>query len=209
MKQMVMGMVMAGLLCSGAMGAAEERPVIELWPDGAPGALGQADQDKPTIQVYHPTSDSAGGTAVVICPGGGYSGLAMDHEGRQIAEWFNSVGVTAFILSIVCRPGVSTSVSVDGCPGRFVWCGHVPGMEDQSRSDRDTRFSAGASGLDRGTHLSTGSHGKRRCHRCSLVSSGFRLIYPVISMGSAIVHRGSRNNLLGGTCGGAAAAGEQ
>ena len=69
-----------------------------LWPVGAPGAKGNEDGDKPTLTIYLPPKEKATGTAVVICPGGGYGHLAMDHEGHQIARWLNSLGVAGFIL---------------------------------------------------------------------------------------------------------------
>jgi acetyl esterase/lipase len=67
-----------------------------LWPEGAPGAVGQEAVDKPSIDWYRPPS--ANGAAVLVCPGGGYGGLALDHEGKQIGEFFNSFGVTAVVL---------------------------------------------------------------------------------------------------------------
>ena len=69
-----------------------------LWPDGAPGALGSEAVDKPKITVYLAPADRATGAAVVICPGGGYRVVAADHEGKHIAEWLNSLGVSAFVL---------------------------------------------------------------------------------------------------------------
>ena len=69
-----------------------------LWPDGAPGALGSEAVDKPKITVYLAPADRATGAAVVVCPGGGYRVVAADHEGKQIAEWLNSLGVSAFVL---------------------------------------------------------------------------------------------------------------
>ena len=54
--------------------------------------------DKPTLTVYQAPAESANGAAVVVCPGGGYSVLAWQHEGVELAQWFNSIGVTAFVL---------------------------------------------------------------------------------------------------------------
>ena len=68
-----------------------------LWPNGAPGALGNEESDRPSVTVYLPQSNGAN-SGVVVCPGGGYGMLALDHEGRQIAEWLNERGVAAFIL---------------------------------------------------------------------------------------------------------------
>ena len=70
---------------------------------GRTGALGSADTDKPTLTVYR-ASRRASGTAVVVAPGGGYSALAMDHEGRQVAAFFNSMGVSAFVLKYRLGP---------------------------------------------------------------------------------------------------------
>jgi len=76
---------------------------IPLWEGGAPGALGSADADKPTLTIYR-ASRRASGTAVVVAPGGGYQNLAMDHEGRQVAAFLNSMGVSAFVLKYRLGP---------------------------------------------------------------------------------------------------------
>src|SRR5688572_15881019 len=73
--------------------AAEPKTEL-LWPDGAPGALGDEAKDKPTLIIYLP--EKPNGAAVVICPGGGYGGLAMDHEGHQIGRWLNEHGIAGF-----------------------------------------------------------------------------------------------------------------
>jgi hypothetical protein len=62
---------------------------IYLWNQNVPNALGTEEKDKPKITVWFPDAGKSVGTAVVICPGGGYGALAMDHEGKQIAEWLN------------------------------------------------------------------------------------------------------------------------
>jgi acetyl esterase/lipase len=96
--------------------AAEPLP-IKLWPGKAPGETrdigpeeltlpkpGQADVKRlgkvsvPTITVYPAPKDRATGTAVIVAPGGGYSILAIEHEGTQTCEWLNSLGVTAVLL---------------------------------------------------------------------------------------------------------------
>jgi len=76
---------------------AEIQAPLPLWPQGAPGALGTNDDDIPTLTAYLPASADATGAAMVICPGGGYAGLAS-HEGRDYALWLNQHGVTAFVL---------------------------------------------------------------------------------------------------------------
>src|ERR1700722_11869636 len=97
---------MASLACIGAARnecRASEPPVapqtIPLWPNGVPGSKGtDPDKDVPTLTVWLPKPDLATGSAVVVCPGGGYGMLAVDHEGKQVAEWLNSLGITAFVL---------------------------------------------------------------------------------------------------------------
>src|SRR4030095_11091145 len=75
---------------------------IKLWPNGAPGALGSAADDIPTLTPFVPR-EKINGSAVIVCPGGGYQHLA-DHEGRPVAEWLNSIGITAFVLKYRIGP---------------------------------------------------------------------------------------------------------
>lgn len=56
-------------------------------------------RDKPKLTIYRAPAASANGAAAVVCPGGGYRTLASDHEGKQVAEWLNSLGVSAFVLT--------------------------------------------------------------------------------------------------------------
>jgi acetyl esterase/lipase len=109
------------VFCAPLLHADSTPPVINLWPDTAPGEKGDIGEEKditkptdgkpggksvirlgnvshPTITVYAPPADKANGTAVVVCPGGGYSILALDLEGTEICEWLNSIGVTGVLL---------------------------------------------------------------------------------------------------------------
>jgi acetyl esterase/lipase len=79
-----------------------EPQTFPLWPNGAPGALANAESDRPTLSYYPPVYPN--GTAIIIAPGGGYSMVAVNHEGRQIANWLNSMGVTAFVLKYRIGP---------------------------------------------------------------------------------------------------------
>ncbi|MFM8479113.1 MAG: alpha/beta hydrolase, partial [Planctomycetaceae bacterium] len=87
--------------------AAQDAEFRPLWPDGPPGAQGTADADRPGLWIY-PATDQPGaassGTAVVICPGGGYGLHAVDHEGTQPARFFNRLGITAFVLRYRLAP---------------------------------------------------------------------------------------------------------
>lgn len=107
-------------LSSTAMSAEPPKP-IELWPNGAPGEKGDigeekdiskpgeglvagkplirlANVSKPTITIYKPAPDKDTGASIVVCPGGGYSILALDLEGTEVCEWLNSIGVTGVLL---------------------------------------------------------------------------------------------------------------
>jgi acetyl esterase/lipase len=96
-----------------AFGAAENPPVVNVWPDKAPDESRQEKPEKsetsgniirttnvfvPTLTVYHAPRDKDTGACVIICPGGGYSILAWDLEGTEVADWLNSIGVTGIIL---------------------------------------------------------------------------------------------------------------
>ncbi|MGO9201938.1 MAG: alpha/beta hydrolase [Limisphaerales bacterium] len=112
-----------------ARGGSVSEP-IPLWPKGAPDEKGEVGQEhdttkpdgglvagqrvirlgnvsQPTITLYRPPKEKDAGTAVVVCPGGGYSILAMDLEGTEICEWLNSIGVTGVLLKyrVPTRPG--------------------------------------------------------------------------------------------------------
>mgnify|MGYP003349409763 CR=1 FL=1 len=79
--------------------AADDHPTFTLWPEGkTPGAVGSGQGHEPTLTVWLPADGKGNGAAMVVAPGGGYAGLAMDHEGVQIAQWLNDNGIAAFIL---------------------------------------------------------------------------------------------------------------
>src|SRR5688500_7124473 len=78
--------------------------VLHLWPKEAPGAKGTEPKDIPNVTVYLTEPEKANGAALVICPGGGYGGLAMNHEGHQIAQWANSLGMAGIIVKYRVAP---------------------------------------------------------------------------------------------------------
>ena len=90
------------ILYASALTAQDPTP-IPLWPDGAPGVRGTADGDIPKVTIYLPKGRNTG-TGVLIFPGGAYAFLAMGHEGRQIAEWLNHLGVAAFLVQYRIAP---------------------------------------------------------------------------------------------------------
>lgn len=108
------------ILPAGICQAANHKVVL-LWPHGAPGALGNKPEDRPTLTIFLPPANKAIPTGVVVCPGGGYVMLAMKKEGTDIAEWLNSIGIAAFVLKyrlgphfpsvLICLPTGSTGTA--------------------------------------------------------------------------------------------------
>lgn len=89
-----------------AMSALAEMPLtgepIILWPNGAPLQAGPGENDIPVMYKYLPEQPT--GTAIVVCPGGGYRGHALDHEGEQVAQWLTKNGIAAFVLRYRLAP---------------------------------------------------------------------------------------------------------
>lgn len=178
---------------------AEAGAPVLLWPDGAPGALGSEDKDRPTLTPYPADPARATGAAVVVCPGGGYGGLA-GHEGKDYALWLNELGIHAFVLKYRL-----------GSHGYR----HPRMLEDASRAVRLVRHRAddwkvdarrvGIMGSSAGGHLASTllthfDDGRADAadpvdRQSSRPDLGI-LCYPVITLG-AFTHAGSRRNLLG------------
>src|SRR6188508_639708 len=78
-------------------------PVL-LWPNGAPGATGFSDEDKPAVIPFIPEPGKRNGAAILVVPGGGFTIRAVDHEGVLVAQWLKDHGITAFLLRYRLRP---------------------------------------------------------------------------------------------------------
>lgn len=183
----------------------KERPIWEV--NKIPGPVSKNADNVPTLTPVLAPPEKANGTAVVVCPGGGYSGRATDHEGKQIAAWLNERGVHAFILKY--RTAQESAITPPLQPGP---------MLDVQRAIRIVRSSAKDHGIDpsrigvwgfsAGGHLAStaATHfdaGKKDAddpiERASCRPDFAILAYPVISMENDVTHGGSRNNLLGNT----------
>jgi len=156
---------------------------------------------KPTLTVFLPPKEKANGTAVVICPGGGYSVVAFDYEGTEVAKKFNDMGVAAFVLKYRI-PNPETMVDPSIGP-----------LQDAQRAIKMVRESAklyninpdkiGIMGFSAGGHLASteGTHFNKpviaNTSNTSLRPNFMILIYPVISFTDSIAHMGSRNQLIG------------
>ena len=195
----------ASLLILSATGFADEAPAaakgtksmrVPLWNGRAPIGDGQFEEAEAWITVHRPAKGN--GTAVVICPGGGYGILVSGPEGHGIAEWLNGHGITGVVLEYRLPAGRSS----------------VP-RSDAQRAIRTVRANAkewgidpsrvGIMGFSAGGHLAStaGTHfddGNADADD-PIEQAGCRpdfliLVYPVITMGES-GHAGSRNNLLG------------
>ena len=172
-------------------------PVVFLWPNGAPGAQGSSDEDKPRYTVYQ--APSPNGTAVLVLPGGGYRTLAMDHEGEQVAKWLNGYGVTAFVLQYRLGPKYHHPIEMnDALHAMKLIRAHALDYGIDANRLGIWGFSAGghlASTVS--THSDLGDlKASDPIERFSSRPDFAILAYPVISFGE-FAHKGSVHNLLG------------
>lgn len=195
--------IAALVLLSGALAAQTplRMPKADLlWPGGAPGAQGNEDIDQPTIAPYVVPAGRGTGTAVVVCPGGGYRNLAMDHEGDQVAKWLNSIGVSAFVLKYRLGPKYHHPIEL-GDAQRAIRTVRAKAAEYRVMPDRIgiMGFSAGGHlASTAGTHFDAGNASAtdpidRMRSRPDFLVLG----YPVISFTTQYTHKGSLQNLLG------------
>lgn len=165
---------------------------LKLWPEGMPNDNGMTCQEEngvlyvaePTLTVYPATEGN--GMAIVACPGGGYGKLATDHEGKDMAAWFNNQGITYAVLKYRMPNGHK----------------EVP-LSDARQAMRILRHRAGEWQLKRIGIMGFSAGG----HLASTVATHFEdeeshpdfqiLFYPVISMDPEYTHRGTHDNLLG------------
>jgi acetyl esterase/lipase len=172
---------------------------ILLWENGAPGALGQADTDKPTITAYRAPRGSSG-TAIVVAPGGGYGALAIEHEGRQWAYWYNAMGITAFVLKYRLGPRYHHPIEL-GDAQRAIRTVRSRAAEFNIVPDRIGMMGFSAGGhltSTAGTHFDSGkADSSDPIERVSSRPDFLILGYPVISFDPAVTHAGSLRNLLG------------
>ncbi len=178
-----------------------EKPEYQQTVDPNDGWVKMRFVTKPSLDVYPAPDDKANGTAVIICPGGGYWGLAIEHEGADVAKWLNSLGVTAFVLKYRLP---DDAIMEDKSIGP---------MQDGQKAIRLVRRRAdewgidpdriGIMGFSAGGHLAaTLSTRYDETVYPPIDATSARpdfslLVYPVISMQSGITHEGSRWNLLG------------
>jgi len=183
---------------------------VPIWPEGVPGAIKDGGPETltdgilrnvhvPSLTPYLPPAGRANGTAVIVCPGGGYTVLAIDKEGRAVAEWLNSLGISAFVLKY-----------------RLKEYGHPAPLRDVLRAVRLLRSDAatwgirpdriGVIGFSAGGHLAASAatlfdapEGRTGAplDRVSGRPDFAILVYPVIVLTGPYAHNGSRRALIG------------
>ncbi|MBC6697668.1 alpha/beta hydrolase [Hymenobacter sp. BT190] len=167
------------------------------------GGIRVSDVVQPTLQVFRPAKDKANGTAVIICPGGGYVRLSMDNEGSDVAKQLTEMGITAFVLKYRLPNDQSQ-------PDKTI----AP-LQDAQQAIRLVRQRAaefginparvGMMGFSAGGHLAStaGTHFAQPVGAVTDATSVrpdfLMLLYPVISFADSLAHAGSRRSLLGPT----------
>lgn len=178
----------------------QDPQTLPLWDAAAPGALGSAPEDIPTLTVYMPPNTAGPMTAVIIAPGGSYRALSMSKEGRIPATYLNALGVASFVLKYRLGPKYH----------------HPIELGDIQRAIRMVRSRAtewhldpariGIMGFSAGGHLASTASTKFDQGKASAADAIDRassrpdfaiLAYPVISLTETWTHQGSKTNLLG------------
>jgi acetyl esterase/lipase len=200
------------LLCSTALLAQSLPTTILLWPAGPPGAQGDTDADKPALTIYPVAGYTAVAgstpvagatkipTGIVVCPGGSYGHLALDHEGSQVAGWLNSLGISAFVLKYRLGPKYRHPIEL-GDAQRAIRYVRAHAMDFGIEPNRIGIWGFSAGGhlaSTTGTHFDAGNPSATDViERQSSRPDFMILAYPVITFEGAYAHAGSRTNLLG------------
>ena len=176
--------VMLLMMC--VAGFAQKGTKMDLWPKGAPNNNGD-EKDKAELTVYLPDAKKATGRAVVCCPGGGYSHLAMDHEGHQWATFFNNQGIALIVVKYRMPHGnykipISDAEEAMKTVRRNAVEWHID------------RNNVGIMGFSAGGHIAS----TIATHSKADAAPNFQILfYPVITMDPAFTHKGSHDNFLG------------
>ena len=146
------------------------------------------DISNPRMYFYPAKKEMNTGTAVLICPGGGYAGVSIINEGLNIAKWFNDLGINAFVLYYRMPNGHTTVPLTDAQAAlKIIHKGAKKWGIDKNK--------IGIMGFSAGGHLAStvGTHFRTKVERPAFMILG----YPVVTMAKELTHMGSRYNLLG------------
>lgn len=179
--------------------SAAEPEVIPLWPQGAPGALGKTEKDQPTLTLFRAPKEGAARAAFIVCPGGGYAGLATTYEGTEVCEFFNSIGITACMLKYRLSPYRHPIPLGDAQRAVRLVRSKAQEWQIDPQKIGVLGFSAGGHLVSTlGTHFDAGQpNAADPIDRLSCRPDALVLCYPVVAMATDYGHRGSRDNLLG------------
>jgi acetyl esterase/lipase len=178
----------------------EGKPTIRIWELGAPGAVGTELADVPLLSVYTPTVANTTKAAVIVVPGGGYGGLANDHEGHQIGVWLNSQGLKAYVLTYRLAPRYRYPAALQDAQRAIQW------VRANAASENVDPSKLGMIGFSAGGHLASSAattilaglpDATDPIERVSSRPDFVLLCYPVITLEDPYTHGGSRSNLLG------------
>jgi acetyl esterase/lipase len=192
-----------------------QNEIVDLWPEGKvpnnktnsvveksvtgeDGILRISGVTVPTMAVYLPEKSKASGSAVMICPGGGYGILAAGHEGSDLAKWFNERGVAAFVLKyrLPTEKAMTNQHEValmDAMKGITI-------IRENAAKWNIKSDKIGVMGFSAGGHLAAtlSTHHNKGKQPSEMAKPNFSiLLYPVISLSPELAHGGSRTNLLG------------
>ena len=143
---------------------------------------------QPRMLVFPAAKEKANGTAVLICPGGGYSGVSQIKEGEEFARWFNEMGISAFVLYYRMPNGHTEIPLRDAQKAMSI-------IRERAKEWNIKKSKIGIMGFSAGGHLAStvGTHFKNKAERPAFMILG----YPVVTMDAKLTHGGSRTNLLG------------
>lgn len=169
---------------------------IDLWQNGMPNSNGidksQPFDDskqnfKPSIRVFLPEKSQSTGRAVVCCPGGGYSHLAMEHEGYDWANFFNERGIALIVLKYR-MPHANTDVPISDAKEA------IRLVRENASAWNINPKKVGIMGSSAGGHLAT----TIATHSDSITAPNFQILfYPVVTFDYKYTHKGSRHNVIG------------
>lgn len=159
----------------------------EVWKDRGDQNAWVGSITRPTLTVYQADASKRSGTAMVVCPGGGYGGLAIDKEGHVVAKWLAEQGVTAGVLKYRCGGGANKHPIPMGDARQAVKL-----MRDHADDWKIQTDQVGIMGFSAGGHLAS------TIATDPETDVNFAaLIYPVVSFRDGVTHGGSKKNLLG------------
>lgn len=216
MKKVLISVII--FICLSEIIITAQTTTLKLWPDSIPGSISNSEYKEvstvengiitrwirvtePSLTVFLPPKEKTRGAAVLICPGGGYGALAFNHEGNDIAKWFNDNGIAGIILKYRLP---SDLIMKDKSIGP---------LQDAQEAIRTIRRNAtkwnidpdrvGVIGFSAGGHLAStlSTHFDEKVYEVKDNISARPyfsiLLYPVITMDASFTHMGSRRNLIG------------